>query len=157
MTTEKKKAVKKAAKKAKLVKQKGDRAVRQETHRQDTKTEEAIAAANLPKMVGPDKRSSEAEQYLHPEDMLRLLLAQSEYLRAKNATESAKDKLKTAELEYLKKRAEIGAEHNTANVSLAAARGKLERTRIAVQTTYKIQLNKITFDDETGLIRKQEV
>lgn len=133
--------------------QHGDREAKRERDRQDATTKEADkAGANLEPVIGFDERTSDTESYLHPEDMLRLLLYQARVQQTILRQQSAKIELDNAELAYLKRQLEIGKRHSAAAHEHAATLGKLHRLHASIEGAYGIKLKTITFDDETGLI-----
>ena len=125
-----------------------------EEHKQSRAAEDG--GIRLPQVKGPDvERSMDADGggvYMSKEDLYHLLHLQSEYQRTEQEIALTSKDLQNAELAYLKKQLEVGKRRGAAQVAHAEARGKLQRLHQALERCYGINMSRITFDDETGLI-----
>jgi ribosomal 50S subunit-recycling heat shock protein len=132
-------------------KRQGDRAYERALDRQDAKTEESNDVEKC-RVIGVDERTTKSQTYLHPQDMLRLLLYQTQVREAVTRIQNHKAELENAELSYLKRQLEIGKRHSAASIEHASALKKLRHFHSSIETAYEIKLSNISFDDETGLI-----
>jgi hypothetical protein len=132
------------------------RAARTAADEDEEAMERLISQQKVGKVIaGPDPRSVNGEQYLHPEDMYRLMFLQTDFRLAGSEVHRAKAELEKAELEYLKKQLEIGKRHTAARVAEQTAKGKLTVFHAALEAGYGIKIKDISFDDESGLIHQR--
>ena len=136
----------------------GKREVAKAVHREFKDEEDG--GAGLPSVKGPDlERSMDEEDgalYMSMEDLYHLLHLQSEFLSSEKSIEICRKDMANAELAYLRKQLEVGKRTTTAQVENVKARAKLQRLHQALERSYKIKMSRITFDDETGLIRSRD-